>query len=224
MGLFIWVPKYHFVPEVLAGCQNSLPKVSARNAISARRCMDPYSLLVFLWHVRIWLQAYGWAFWWRPFGRCEHVGHVDARNPHDILRRRNWNGRRYPTVRFRPGKEAELQDTHAGRGHSKITHTRNHNHEPSAILYYKLFHSLPIVDERTGCRDQCWGPTGKGKQPLGRLQILGQNEAPRGHPIRRDRVHWARSSRWFHQVGSLHNLFCLLLTCGNTTRDSLSLL
>ena len=40
-GLFIWVPKYHFVPKVLAQCQNSLLKVSARNAISAPICMQP---------------------------------------------------------------------------------------------------------------------------------------------------------------------------------------
>ena len=42
-GLFIWVPKCHFVPKVLARCQNNLPKVSARNTISARRCMAPCS-------------------------------------------------------------------------------------------------------------------------------------------------------------------------------------
>ena len=42
-GLFIWVPKYHFAPKVLARCQNALPKVSARNAISASRCIDPIS-------------------------------------------------------------------------------------------------------------------------------------------------------------------------------------
>ena len=37
-GLFICAPKYHFVPKVLARCKNPLPKVSAGNAISARRC------------------------------------------------------------------------------------------------------------------------------------------------------------------------------------------
>ena len=45
-GLFIWVPKYHFVPKVLARCQKSLPKVSAQNAISACRCIDPTCHLV----------------------------------------------------------------------------------------------------------------------------------------------------------------------------------
>ena len=40
-GLFICIPKHHFVPRVLARCQNSLPKVLAWNDISARRCMDP---------------------------------------------------------------------------------------------------------------------------------------------------------------------------------------